>query len=131
MDLHPAIEYLKYIWNARGRHGTHSPFVYALADQGLTGDAPLKDKLLNYFGEDRLVFMGDDGSKWYSYLDKRPADKILVAECIHRTKDNTQYWNALCKHSAVKTSIDIFRFGLLVFNEEFKEKQHFVLKGKT
>ena len=35
MALHSFIEYLKYQWKAKGRHGTHSPFVYDLIDNVL------------------------------------------------------------------------------------------------
>ena len=35
MTLYEAIQYLKYKWKAKGRHGTHSPFVYAFIEEVL------------------------------------------------------------------------------------------------
>jgi hypothetical protein len=32
MTLHSAIEYLKYRWGAKNRHGVHSPFAYAFVE---------------------------------------------------------------------------------------------------
>jgi len=26
-------DYLRYLWNSNSRHGTHSPFIYSLADE--------------------------------------------------------------------------------------------------
>lgn len=35
-------DYLRYLWNSNSRHGTHSPFIYALADEVLySKDEPL------------------------------------------------------------------------------------------
>ncbi|MEY3198582.1 MAG: hypothetical protein RJA13_540 [Bacteroidota bacterium] len=31
-----AFEYIKYLWHAKGRHGTHSPFLYEFADKCLS-----------------------------------------------------------------------------------------------
>jgi len=35
VTLHETIQYINYKWNAKGRHGTHSPFVYAFIEEVL------------------------------------------------------------------------------------------------
>lgn len=36
------LEYIKYHWKAKGRHGTHSPFIYKMVDECFR--VPIKDK---------------------------------------------------------------------------------------
>ncbi len=38
-------EYIKYRWKAKGRHGTHSPFIYKLVDECLAIDIKKEDDL--------------------------------------------------------------------------------------
>ena len=42
MTLHSFIEYLKYQWKAKSRHGVHSPFVYDFIDQVLLDKGYIK-----------------------------------------------------------------------------------------
>jgi len=51
MILHPFVEYLKYRWRAKGRHGTHSPFVYRFVEEVLLNkDVMDKKYIVQYPG---------------------------------------------------------------------------------
>ncbi|MES2701811.1 MAG: hypothetical protein V4649_04185 [Bacteroidota bacterium] len=173
MTLHETLAYLRYRNKARGRHGTHSPFVYAFVEDMLR-HSPSKDLLmkhiLHYFrfnkvGEYQMTPSGESSSiftftedAWkectlpavsplpfsqlYSltatpHLDKAffdtylplvQADDVMAIKPLHKTAQHTQQWNRVKDHPRVTLSIDMFDIGLLFFREEFKIKQHFVLK---
>jgi hypothetical protein len=55
-------------------------------------------------------------------------NEIVVVPKIHETNTHSTYWNQLKAQPSIKMSIDLFHYGLLVYRNEFKEKQHFVLK---
>ncbi len=76
-------EYIKYRWNAKERHGIHSPFVYALSDKCLTLEFPkelcqqrnhLLEKLRHI---KEIIHVTDLGAGSLKMNDKRPVNKIL------------------------------------------------------
>ncbi len=168
MNGHAAIEYLKYTWHAKGRHGTHSPFVYNFIEQILLSSGPigreyivvypelalryenLLSRIAQHFGyktitdtakntqnlaagtTDMLLMSASSPERWAAMLDESVhllGDKsIVVVSGIHKSEKHSSVWRALCKKEQVKMSLDLFGIGLLLFREEFKIKQHFILK---
>lgn len=128
MTFYSFCEYLKYRLKAKTRHGVHSPFVFQFIEKVLRDKSgiPFPQKLVHYFS----------GQKVYTYNTMPPegwakargADVIILIKGIHNSPADTAAWNKLHTDKAVTLSIDIFSYGLLFFNPDFKVKQHFVLK---
>lgn len=170
MTLYETRQYLRYRWTAKGRHGTHSPFVYAFVEDMLLhthNEDMLMKNMLQYFrfknlseytltppaqptvvftkvqdtgtlqktsglSFNRLCILNADPAPVSKQLEQYVADMqphdVLLIKPLHKTEAHTQRWNELKDDPRVKLSIDLFSMGLLFFRDEFKEKQHFVLK---
>lgn len=61
-------------------------------------------------------------------LPKMHNDSILVFDDIHWSKEMEEAWAQIKNHPSVRCTIDIFFLGFVFFKQEFKEKQHFVIK---
>jgi predicted O-methyltransferase YrrM len=61
-------------------------------------------------------------------LPKLTNDSILVFDDIHWSHEMEQAWKTISQHEAVRCSIDLFFIGIVFFRQEFKEKQHFVIR---
>ncbi len=166
MALHSFVAYLKYSWKARGRHGTHSPFVYdfvehVLLDKSVLDQARLLSgtymelkyenlmtRIATYYHYsntrystdlslvneplEMLVINDDNSAAWLEGLQRHEQwlknDSAVIVTHIHKTKANSAAWNKITKQPQVRMSIDLFGMGVLFFKQEFKERQHFVLK---
>ena len=163
MSLHAFIAYLKYTWKAKGRHGTHSPFVYDLVDHVLLDKGPLKKqynihcpglelkyenllcRIAAYYNYDNIVclpgpinnqpsmfLINTEPGTWLNLLAENiqllQNDSMIVVSDIHKTTAHSSAWRKLATYNHVRMSIDLFGIGVLLFKQEFKERQHFTLK---
>lgn len=55
-------------------------------------------------------------------------DSVLVFDDIHWSRDMEQAWEHIKDNGAVRCSIDLFFIGIVLFRQEFKEKQHFTIR---
>lgn len=125
MSLHSFVQYILYRTKAKTRHGIHSPFVYAFIDNclGKKSNLTLEERINEYFG---------DAVKWvHKGAEIILGDSLVVigVKDIHATKEDTVAWNDMKTNMGLfKIAIDLYSIGLLIYNSDVKEKQHFVLK---
>ena len=55
-------------------------------------------------------------------------DTILVFDDIHWSREMEKAWQQVQEQEAVRCTIDLFFIGIVVFRNEFREKQHFTIR---
>jgi predicted O-methyltransferase YrrM len=61
-------------------------------------------------------------------ITKVAEEAILVFDDIHWSPGMKQAWQEIAADTRVKLSVDVFQFGIVFINKNFKEKQHFIIK---
>lgn len=61
-------------------------------------------------------------------LPKTNNDSILIFDDIHWSKEMEQAWETIKNHPSIRCTIDLFFIGIVIFRQEFREKQHFTIR---
>lgn len=133
-------QYLKLIYKIMKYFGTEEVFYYATFE-GASRLYQFNPKRGFVFKEYRdelpehiemLWIEHPDVAKWteaaIGNLNRLIPSGMVILSNIHKTEEASKTWEAMHSRSEVTLSLDIYRIGLLFFKNEFKEKQHFVLK---
>jgi predicted O-methyltransferase YrrM len=65
---------------------------------------------------------------FHRVLEKVNNNSILVFDDIHWSREMELAWQYIKGHPAVRSSIDLFFVGIVLFRQEFKEKQDFKIR---
>ena len=61
-------------------------------------------------------------------LPKTNNDSILIFDDIHWSKEMEQAWETIKNYPSVRCTIDLFFIGIVIFRQEFRQKQHFTIR---
>jgi predicted O-methyltransferase YrrM len=61
-------------------------------------------------------------------LPKLNNNSLLIFDDIHWSEEMEFAWNSIQKHTEVRCTIDLFFIGIVIFRQEFHEKQHFSIR---
>lgn len=146
---------MRYLWrllfhfiSSNSRHGTHSPFVYRMADgviyaktkNASGGDKPqiLLYDLAAYFDVDYALSHLETGNDKALIIEDAMADieqltilqrqfKYLVIPGIYKDKRRKQLWESVCRDPRFIVCIDLFYYGLIFYRSE-QPKELFKLR---
>ncbi len=150
MTIHALCQYILFRMHARGRHGTHSPFVYHFVEQVLrskhgskvaTDTETLLAQLSAVYGlpvADTPVIPAsivvlpvgkpqDWAARIAGYTSVLPLGFVALP-AIHSSTQHTSCWKMAINLPTIAMSIDLYHTGLLLTRPEFKEKQQFILR---
>jgi predicted O-methyltransferase YrrM len=65
---------------------------------------------------------------FHELLSKTTSNSIMIFDDIHWSREMEQAWETIREHPSVRCTIDLFFAGIVFFREEFREKQHFVIR---
>lgn len=129
---------LRHFFISNSRHGTHSPFVYELADKVIYGsgdsvNSDLIEEIKRYYVAKELVdqsaflVLSAKDATYDLLLNKQQDYFMIFLKDIHINKDTELLWNSVLNNNAFIVTIDLFKFGIICFRKE-QPKENFILR---
>jgi hypothetical protein len=119
--------YCKFRWKAIGRHGAHSPSLFSFIEYAKANNLlSLEEKLGDFFKT--CVLLKTEVLGAYSYVDSAAADSLIIVNSIHDNMLHAKTWETLKSHPRVTRSIDFFFVGVVFIKDDYKQKEHFVVR---
>jgi len=129
------------ISNIKTYFGIKKTVTYSLTPKGETceiNNPKDQNAVINHKGKksslvfNELTILNTDGNGVPAFFDRhlsgfKPDDMVIIRP-IYNAPNYKNQWVEIQMNQKIKLSIDLYSMGLLFFREEFKEKQHFVLK---
>lgn len=135
--MHYLFKLIAHFLTSNSRHGTHSPFVYKLADN------VIYTKAQQVAGNKQQVLLMDMANYFSVSYSKSPTDigvdkawviqdnisleeiavlqhqfKYLVLGDIYKCKYAIQLWKDVCKDPRFIVCVDLFYYGLIFYRKE-------------
>lgn len=91
------------------------------------------DLMITDFGADLVFLDGNHRKKpvldyFEQILGNMAASSLIIIHDIHWSREMEEAWAVIKKHPRVKLTVDIFSAGLVFFREEFRVRQHFMIR---
>ena len=107
-----ALEYIKYRWNSKGRHGTHSPFVYDFVDKCMQisldeNFLEEREKLFKSLKADNRTITIED----FGVGSKKLSNERQISQLFKTSSSKGKYGNLLYQLSAFYKPKRILEFG--------------------
>jgi predicted O-methyltransferase YrrM len=65
---------------------------------------------------------------FHQLFGKRNNSTIIILDDIHWSAEMEQVWNQIKEYPTIRCTIDLFFIGIVLFRQEFREKQHFSIR---
>ena len=128
---------ISHFLTSNSRHGTHSPFVYALADDLIYNNSIVRGKSLI---DDIISYYESKGHAYNSFLitdlNTHTLEELLQLQesyfmvflkDIHRRGSDERVWKGMQTHTDFVVLIDLFEFGIVCKRKE-QPKENFKLR---
>lgn len=136
------VDLVLHFLNSNSRHGTHSPFVYQMADKVIynvgTDDVSYEgedksDRLINeicaYYSlnESNSVIVDVTSINHEDLIRLQDEFSFVFVKNIYSAKDSKKKWSAWVADQRIIVTIDLFYFGIVLFRSQ-QPKENFKLR---